>query len=766
MHPAVVDPKVSLESVDLAQMPDAIPNRVLCLEDDVEKMSLDSISKPPLDSTDSSVDEELPVGPILQVEHDPRNTVTNEMGWIDGLLGCLRPVWTIIGKVTTNEMKATLQDDWEIAFETISDLQWLGSGAQGAVFSGKLKNEIVAVKKVKEQKETDIRHLKKLNHQNIIKFKGVCTQAPCYCIIMEFCPFGPLHSLLRNGEEVPPRRLVSWAKQIASGMHYLHSNKIIHRDLKSPNVLIGQGEVVKISDFGTSREWNDISTKMTFTGTVAWMAPEIIRNEPCSEKVDIWSYGVVLWEMLLCEKPYKDVDSSAIIWGVGSSSLHLPIPSSCPEGFRLLVKQCWSAKPRNRPSFKHILLHLNIAGAEVLQTSPEKYFKAQVKWKEEVQSHMQQMQTNGSSVPKFEEANAKKINDELKHTQDIRELYEHKLEKVHDLYLEVRAAKFQIEQREKEVAKREKQLAKMNKKRCFKPVSRHSDRYPKHRKSESSTPSSPDYPHFNTNYTSQMKLNDKMLSPVKVPLYTQLNRISKPESVVGTSPTQPRRSKSKTRATNPSKYMFLTLCPETEVDNWICNNTRVSTETQTESLDLCQIPIARGVSRTTSPSPIHMGSPTDSLNGNTIFMNQVTGRKWADRPSDDDDDHLESLGRKVTEILNVNSSHHPEDSSGRDEDDSNSNHLVYILRRKSSGRRPIGPGSRIRRHHRSSFSSITRCAIDDENADKMSISSDSQPQKRTANGISSDSDIESNSLRPQQNLDEQALNRLQSNCIV
>lgn len=82
---------------------------MLCLEDDVEKMSLDSISKPPLDSTDSSVDEELPVGPILQVEHDPRNTVTNEMGWIDGLLGCLRPVWTIIGKVTTNEMKATLQ---------------------------------------------------------------------------------------------------------------------------------------------------------------------------------------------------------------------------------------------------------------------------------------------------------------------------------------------------------------------------------------------------------------------------------------------------------------------------------------------------------------------------------------------------------------------------------------------------------------------------------------------------------------------------------
>ncbi|CAG2068561.1 unnamed protein product, partial [Timema podura] len=118
--------------------------------------------------------------------------------------------------------------------------------------------------------------------------RGVCTQAPCYCIVMEFCPYGPLCDLLNAGEEIPPVRLVKWSKEIASGMYYLHSHKIIHRDLKSPNVLIGANEVVKISDFGTSREWNDKSTKMTFAGTVAWMAPEIIRNEPYSEKVDIW----------------------------------------------------------------------------------------------------------------------------------------------------------------------------------------------------------------------------------------------------------------------------------------------------------------------------------------------------------------------------------------------------------------------------------------------------------------------------------------------
>ena len=80
---------------------------------------------------------------------------------------------------------------------------------------------------------------------------------------------------------------------------------------------------------------------MSFAGTVAWMAPEIIRNEPCSEKVDIWSYGVVLWELLTGESPYKDVDSSAIIWGVGSNSLHLPVPQTCPDGFKLLMQTCW-----------------------------------------------------------------------------------------------------------------------------------------------------------------------------------------------------------------------------------------------------------------------------------------------------------------------------------------------------------------------------------------------------------------------------------------
>uniref|UniRef100_A0A8C4RUR3 mitogen-activated protein kinase kinase kinase n=1 Tax=Erpetoichthys calabaricus TaxID=27687 RepID=A0A8C4RUR3_ERPCA len=353
------------------------------------------LSEPPfrrLDDTPACTPEKdlTPTHVLKLHEHESGGTAGAEAGQSaecgagryqadDGLFGCLKPVWTMIGKAYSTDHKHQEEERWEVPFEEISDLQWVGSGAQGAVFLGKFHGEEVAVKKVRDLKETDIKHLRKLKHPNIITFKGVCTQAPCYCIIMEYCAQGQLYEVLRAGRKITPSLLVDWSMGIAGGMNYLHLHKIIHRDLKSPNMLITYDDLVKISDFGTSKELSDKSTKMSFAGTVAWMAPEVIRNEPVSEKVDIWSFGVVLWEMLTGEIPYKDVDSSAIIWGVGNNSLQLPIPESCPDGFKILLRQCWNCKPRNRPSFRQILLHLDIASADVLSTPQETYFKSQVR---------------------------------------------------------------------------------------------------------------------------------------------------------------------------------------------------------------------------------------------------------------------------------------------------------------------------------------------------------------------------------------------------
>ena len=107
-----------------------------------------------------------------------------------------------------------------------------------------LNNEKVAVKKVREQRETEIRHLRKLNHPNIVKFMGVCSQSPYYCIIMEFCQFGHLYQFLRTDNELNGQQMCDWAKQIAHGMAYLHSNKIIHRDLKSPKYVAFRNLIV------------------------------------------------------------------------------------------------------------------------------------------------------------------------------------------------------------------------------------------------------------------------------------------------------------------------------------------------------------------------------------------------------------------------------------------------------------------------------------------------------------------------------------------
>ena len=115
--------------------------------------------------------------------------------------------------------------------------------------------------------------------------------------------------------------MLSAFPQVACGLHYLHSLNIVHRDLKSPNILIGQdGKTLKISDFGTAREFGPKSTPQSFQGSLPWMAPEAIRSERCSQMVDVWSFGVVLWELLTGQEPYAGVDPYAIMFRVGTGA--------------------------------------------------------------------------------------------------------------------------------------------------------------------------------------------------------------------------------------------------------------------------------------------------------------------------------------------------------------------------------------------------------------------------------------------------------------
>ncbi|XP_015794469.1 mitogen-activated protein kinase kinase kinase 13 [Tetranychus urticae] len=372
--------------------------------------------------------------------------------WFGGFFGC---IMNAIGKGTSKDKKI---DDWEIPIQRMQDLQLIGSGAQGAVFFGRLEGQPVAVKKVREKVDTDIKHLRKLDHPNIVAFKGVCTQPGCYCIIMEYCPNGQLYDILKI-RKIPPNTVVDWSRQIASGMNYLHQRKIIHRDLKSPNVLMSSNNVLKISDFGNSRLWDDKSMKMSFAGTVSWMAPEVIRNERCSEKVDVWSYGVVIWEILTREIPYKDVDSSAIMWGVGNTSLHLPVPTTCPDGLKLLLNQCWKQKPANRPTFAQILDHLDIAANEIISIGNEKFYQMQATWKEEIDLYVSHIKRVSGQISPFSSDDeldlTRKREEETQAALEEKRLYEKKLENVNNLYLELQAVYLQLEQREKQIRQKE-----------------------------------------------------------------------------------------------------------------------------------------------------------------------------------------------------------------------------------------------------------------------------------------------------------------------
>uniref|UniRef100_A0A0A9XW76 Mitogen-activated protein kinase kinase kinase dlk-1 n=1 Tax=Lygus hesperus TaxID=30085 RepID=A0A0A9XW76_LYGHE len=649
---------------------------------------------------------------------DGDSTSVVERSWVEGLLGCLRPVLTIINKATSNEIKGPKQDDWEIPFESISDLEWLGSGAQGAVFSGRLKNEIVAVKKVREEKETDIKHLRRLNHPNIVQFKGVCTQAPCYCIVMEYCPYGTLYNLLKDQQAIPPDKVFDWAKQIAQGMQYLHSNKIIHRDLKSPNILIGANKEMKISDFGTCRQWNEISTKMSFTGTIAWMAPEVIRNEPCSEKVDIWSYGVVIWELLTCEVPYKDVDSSAIIWGVGSNSLQLPIPESCPEGMKLLMKLCWKTKPKNRPSFRIIIHHLDVAVGQInYLDKPNEYFKMQAQWKQEVQGLMSKIGASKpvSFVPQADESELiRKRKEELRHAQDIRLHYEKKLGRVNDLYAALASAYLELDERERQLRKFEKSVSKSGKKRFPRTTAGKvsAERY-RSRDEEGN--------YVSTEYPTSPVLDEAMtcahvsgsgdIQTVILPSRSRRTRARRAvirsfevstEHESGVHFESPDRSR-------PSSYHSETLA--------MAGPSMTSSFTQTEEdSPLEPQPMELG-SAASSQSCSRFVSPSDSVNGN--IKDVVDGSHSEDgdlncnsRISDDD---LESLGRKVSEILTNGNCIVMEDSSSEEPPGP----PYFALKRKSISRRPIGPGCRVRRY---AVRSPTLPHSDEENTSERSHS--------------------------------------------
>lgn len=297
-------------------------------------------------------------------------------------------------------------DPVKIDFSELELEEVIGVGGFGKVYRGIWKNHEVAVKAARQDADADasvtlenvIKEAKLfclLRHENIVSLEGVCLQEPNLCLVLEYCRGGSLNRILA-GRKIRPDVLVDWAIQIARGMDYLHCTapiSLIHRDLKSSNVLLSEAienddiqlKTLKITDFGLAREVYK-TTRMSQAGTYAWMAPEVIKNSTFSKASDVWSYGVLLWELLTGETPYKGIDTLAVAYGVAVNKLTLPIPSTCPQPWRELMEKCWESDPHRRPSFEQILDDLdNIVHSSFTQTPHESFHIMQDDWRQEIE---------------------------------------------------------------------------------------------------------------------------------------------------------------------------------------------------------------------------------------------------------------------------------------------------------------------------------------------------------------------------------------------
>ncbi|CAM0878160.1 unnamed protein product [Alopecurus aequalis] len=293
-------------------------------------------------------------------------------------------------------MDATLRDsDFEhlqiIKNEDLEELRELGSGTFGTVYHGKWRGTDVAIKRIKKScftgrsseqerlaqefwREAEI--LSRLHHPNVVAFYGVVKDGPggTLATLTEFMVNGSLRHVLQRKDKCPDlRKRLIIAMDAAFGMEYLHSKNIVHFDLKCDNLLVNLRDhsrpICKVGDFGLSKIKRNTLVSGGVRGTLPWMAPELLNgsSSKVSEKVDVFSFGIVMWEILTGEEPYANMHYGAIIGGIVNNTLRPPVPANCDPEWRRLMEQCWSPDPSQRPAFTEIAGRLRSMSAAANQ---------------------------------------------------------------------------------------------------------------------------------------------------------------------------------------------------------------------------------------------------------------------------------------------------------------------------------------------------------------------------------------------------------------
>jgi len=327
------------------------------------------IERTALPSPDSPISS-----PIIRIERQP-SSVRLRLGSENTTL------------TTVSEYELPMDPAWEFPREQVKNGKILGEGAFGKVVQAEALHIMapgevttVAVKMLKEDHSdtemidlvSEMDMMKVIGrHINIINLLGVCTQDGPLYVIVEYAEHGNLRDFLRkhrpasgyeraNGEKPPltEKHLVSFSRQIARGMEYLGSKKCIHRDLAARNVLVAADYVLKIADFGLARDIHshDYYRKQGDGRLpVKWMAPEALFHRKYTIQSDVWSFGILLWEiMTLGGTPYPSVPSIEKLFALLREGHRMDKPPQCSMELYMLMRDCWHFYPNQRPTFAEL----------------------------------------------------------------------------------------------------------------------------------------------------------------------------------------------------------------------------------------------------------------------------------------------------------------------------------------------------------------------------------------------------------------------------
>ncbi|CAF2216154.1 unnamed protein product [Brassica rapa] len=245
-------------------------------------------------------------------------------------------------------------------------IELVGEGSFGRVYKGRRKytGQTVAMKFIMKQGKSDkdihslrqeIEILRKLKHENIIEMLDSFENAREFCVVTEFAQ-GELFEVLEDDKCLPEEQVQAIAKQLVKALHYLHSNRIIHRDMKPQNILIGPGSVVKLCDFGFARAMSANTVVLrSIKGTPLYMAPELVREQPYNHTADLWSLGVILYELYVGQPPFYTNSVYALIRHIVKDPVKYPDEMS--HNFKSFLKGLLNKVPQSRLTWPALLQH-------------------------------------------------------------------------------------------------------------------------------------------------------------------------------------------------------------------------------------------------------------------------------------------------------------------------------------------------------------------------------------------------------------------------